>query len=91
MTGPGSQRLIRFGWPPDDIRAVARTIAQRAPDDGRRTCAECAHYRPGRCVQRRRARLLTDEIGRDWASLPQRCPAWQAVTVTNGADAGGRP
>lgn len=68
-------RLLRWGWPQDDAEATARRIAERDPDDDRRTCMECAHHRPGRCGNHRAAGLYSPEVGRDLAALPQRCPA----------------
>lgn len=74
-------RLLRWGWPRDEAEATAERIARRAPDDDRRTCAECAHHAPGRCKRHRLAGLLSGDVGRDLAALPQRCAGFaEAVT-----------
>jgi hypothetical protein len=67
-------RLVRWGWPADLAAATASRIARRHGDDDRRTCPECARYRPGRCLRHRAAGLLAPDVGHDLAALPQRCP-----------------
>ncbi len=67
-------RLVRWGWPADLAAVTAARIAARHADDDRRTCPECAHYRPGRCGRHRAAGLLYPDLGAELASLPQRCP-----------------
>jgi hypothetical protein len=72
-------RLLRWGWPRDEAETTAARIARRATDDDRRTCPECAHAAPGRCRNHKRADLRSREIGRDLATLPQRCPGFAEV------------
>lgn len=69
-------RLARWGWPPDEIEALAGRLARRDADDDRRLCAECRHYLPGRCGNHRLAGLQA-EVGRDLAATPQRCPGFR--------------
>lgn len=71
-------RLIRWGWQQDDAQAMAERLARRdLSDDDRASCTECAHYRPGRCGNHRRAGLFGPELGRDLAALLQRCPGFK--------------
>ena len=50
-------------------------------DDDRVTCAGgCGHYRPGRCLNYRKAGLAVPGVGRDLASLPQHCPGFTKGT-----------
>ncbi len=60
---------------------AARWPGPPAAADVRVTCHACAHYRPGRCGNHRRAGLHAPDIGRDLATLLQRCPGFQAATV----------
>lgn len=78
-------RLLRWGWPADLAAATAARIARRHADDDRRTCPECARYRPGRCLRHRAAGLLAPDVGPELAALPQRCPAFTAKAVAEGA------
>lgn len=70
------ERLLRWGWPSELAEATADRVARRAADDDRRTCYECQHYAPGRCRHHKSAGLRHPDVGRDLASLPQRCPGF---------------
>ncbi|MFO1250795.1 MAG: hypothetical protein U1E77_06545 [Inhella sp.] len=72
-------RLLRWGWPEEEARALAERIQARDAFDDRRTCLECSAYRPGRCANSRATGLASPIIGRQWASLPQRCPGFGAA------------
>jgi len=72
-------KLLRWGWPEPEAETTARRIAEREALDTRRTCPECAHYRPGRCGNARAAGLHSPDLGRELASLPQRCPAFKGL------------
>jgi TubC N-terminal docking domain len=71
-------RLLRWGWPAPAAESLAErlTLRDREGDD-RKSCAECAAYRPGRCGKHRNARLGTSDVGRDLATLLQRCPGFK--------------
>lgn len=73
-------RLVRWGWSMAEAEAMAErlTVRDRSGDD-RATCPECSHYRPGRCANHRRAGLWAAEVGRDLASLLQRCPGFESA------------
>ena len=60
----------------DDL-AERLTLRDRDADD-RVICAECSHYRPGRCGNHRSALLATAEVGGDLAVMLQRCPGFQS-------------
>ena len=67
-------RLLRWGWPESEAEALADRLARRDRDlDARVSCADCKHYRPGRCGNHRRAGLSTPDVGRDLAGMLQRC------------------
>lgn len=72
-------RLLRWGWPADVAEALADRLTCRdvAGDDDRVSCADCRHYRPGRCGNHRPAGLHSAELGRDLAGMLQRCPGFQ--------------
>jgi TubC N-terminal docking domain len=72
-------RLLRWGWPADEADAMAQRLARRdSACDDRVSCAgDCAHYRPGRCGNHKRAGLASAEVGRDLAGLLQRCPGFR--------------
>ena len=72
-------RLIRWGWSEADAEALSERLERRDADDDRRTCVECSHYRPGRCGNHRCADLHTADVGRDLATMPQRCPGFGKV------------
>lgn len=73
-------RLVGWGWPADEAEALADRLTCRdvVGDDDRMSCADCRHYRPGRCGNHRRAGLHSAELGRDLAGLLQRCPGFQS-------------
>lgn len=72
--------LLRWGWPAIEAEGLADRLARRDREnegggaDDRVSCTECTHYRPGRCRNHQRAGLSSPELGRDLASLLQRCP-----------------
>ena len=72
-------RLTRWGWTEPDAEALAERLVMRdrAADDDRVSCAECQHYRPGRCGNYRAAGLQSPEVGRELTGLLQRCPGHQ--------------
>ena len=72
-------RLLRWGWPVGKAEAMAERLARRdnASDDRVSCAGECAHYRPGRCGNHKTARLVSPELGCDFAGLLQRCPGFQ--------------
>lgn len=73
-------RLLRWGWPEPEAEALADRLVRRDRElDARVSCADCRHYRPGRCGNHRRAGLSTPDMGRDLAGLLQRCPGFQTV------------
>ncbi len=72
------ERLLRWGWPATDAEALVQRLARRDREsDGRVSCVECQHYRPGRCGSPRRAALQSLEVGRDLAGMLQHCPAFR--------------
>ena len=71
-------RLLRAGHGNVDAEDLAERLTLRDRDaDERRLCIECKHYRPGRCGNHRRAGLQAPDVGRDLATLLQRCPGFQ--------------
>lgn len=67
-------RLLRWGWTAPEAEALADRLARRDRErDDRVTCSDCQHYRPGRCDNHRQAALTAASIGKDWATLLQRC------------------
>jgi hypothetical protein len=73
-------RLIRWGWPKAEAQALAERLDRRDREvDGRVSCTDCAHYRPGRCGRHRLAGLHSSEMGRDLAGLLQLCPAFTEI------------
>jgi virulence-associated protein VagC len=69
-------RMLRWGWAESDVDALAGRLANRDHNDDRVSCIDCRHFRPGRCGNHRRAGLPVVEVGRDLASMPQRCPGF---------------
>lgn len=74
-------RLVSWGWPLHLAKEVADRLGNRdRTHDDRVNCTECRHYRAGRhdrssrCYNHRQAGLSFSEIGKDLASLLQRCP-----------------
>jgi hypothetical protein len=55
------------------------TRRDREGDDDRVSCTDCNHYRPGRCDNYRRAGLGTADVGRELATMLQRCPGFAEV------------
>ena len=71
-------RLLRWGWPePEAERLAERLVRRDRESDDRGACVECRHYRPGRCGNHRTAGLYSSEVGRDLATLLQRCPGFE--------------
>lgn len=67
-------RLMRWGWPEAEAEKLADRLVQRDRDhDERVSCTDCQHFRLGRCGNHRRAGLHAADVGRDLASLLQRC------------------
>jgi hypothetical protein len=68
-------RLMRWDWPENEAEQQADRLVQCDREhDERVSCTDCQHYRPGRCGNHRRAGLHAPDVGRDLASLLQRCP-----------------
>ena len=71
-------RLLRWGWAaPEAEKLAARLVKRDREADPRVSCTDCRHYRPGRCGNHRRAGLQAPDVGRDLATLLQRCPGFQ--------------
>ncbi len=71
-------RLLRWGWAEPDAEKLAERLVERDREhDDRVSCAECMHYRPGRCGNHRRAGLHSPDMGRDLLATLQRCPGFQ--------------
>jgi len=69
--------LRRRGIAGDDADDLAERLTLRDRErDTRVLCAECSHYRPGRCGNHKAAGLLSMEVGRDMAARLQRCPGF---------------
>lgn len=79
---PGKCRLVvglrRHGWNEQEAEALAERLTLRHTGDDRRTCIECKHCRPGLICAAYRAAGVGRELGRDLATLLQRCPAFLA-------------
>lgn len=75
-------RLLRWGWAKSEAEKLAERLAtrDRGADDRVMCAAECLHYRPGRCGSHKAAGLSTAEVGRDMASVLQRCQGFGALT-----------
>ena len=70
-------RLMSWGWPEAEAEKLADKLVQRDRDiDDRVSCTDCHYYRPGRCGNHRHAGLPAPDVGRDLASLLQRCPGF---------------
>jgi hypothetical protein len=71
-------RMLRWGWAEPDAEKLAERLVKRDREhDDRVSCAECLHYRPGRCGSHRRAGLHSPGVGRGLAATLQRCPGFQ--------------
>ena len=84
-------RLLRWGWPQGEAEGLAERLVRRDRErtDDRVNCADCGHYRPGRCGNHRRAGLGMPDVGRDLAALLQRCPGFNATIADKDAIARG--
>ena len=79
------ERLLRWGWTQQQAEAVAERLTLRDLDaDDRRLCVECRHCRPGLTCAAYRAAGVGRELGRDLATLLQRCPAFVPEGGGNG-------
>jgi hypothetical protein len=73
-----AQQFTRRGITAEAAETMAdRLVIRDREQDDRRTCLECTTYRPGRCGNHRRAGLQAPDVGRDLATLLQRCPGFQ--------------
>ena len=71
-------RLMRWGWAEPEAESLAERLVKRDREhDERVSCIDCGHYRAGRCGSRRHAGLHGSAIGRELASLLQRCPGFE--------------
>ena len=74
--------FMRRGINATDADDLAERLTLRDRDgDDRVICAECLHYRPGRCGNHRGAGLSAPDVGRDLAVMLQRCPAFKGNTT----------
>jgi hypothetical protein len=82
-------RLMRWGWPAAEAEALAERLvirdrsSERGDTDDRASCTDCRHYQPGRCHNHRHAGLHGQDVGRDLASLLQRCAGFEASSDIN--------
>lgn len=73
-----AQQFTRRGITAEAAETMAdRLVIRDREQDDRRTCLECTTYRPGRCGNHRRAGLQAPDVGRDLATLLQRCPGFR--------------
>ncbi len=71
-------RLMLWGWSEPDAEALAERLVLRDREaDQRVACADCTHYRPGKCSNHQRAGLLSAEVGRDLAGQLHRCAGFK--------------
>ena len=62
--------LMRRGFDATDADGLAERLHLRdVQGDDRACCAECRHYRPGRCGNPMAAGLLSPDVGRDLAVM----------------------
>lgn len=74
------KRLLSWGWTRKDAEQLSKRLAERDLDqDPRVNCADCQHYRPGRCGNHRRAGLNTADTSRDLTELLQHCAGFELV------------
>ena len=74
-------RLLRWGWSETDAEALSERLVRREHErDDRVSCADCEHYRPGRCANHQSACLQASEVGRELAAMLQRCPGFGLAT-----------
>jgi hypothetical protein len=65
-----------------DADDLAERLTLRDRDDDKRVmCAECRHYRHGRCGNHRGAGLHSAVVGAELAELRQRCPGFHPRTL----------
>ena len=70
-------RLVCCGWPLANAEALAARLVQRDREqDERVSCADCGHYRRGKCGNYVPAGLSSPEVGMAFAMLLQRCPGF---------------
>jgi len=70
--------FLRRGLNATDADDLAERLHLRdVMADDRVICAECTHYRPGRCGNHRQAGLQSADVGRELAVRLQRCPAFE--------------
>jgi hypothetical protein len=75
-------RLLRLGFDATDADDLSERLHLRDIDgDDQACCIECTHYRPGRCGDHQRAGLYGPELGRDVATMLQRCPGFSALDL----------
>ena len=73
-------RLMRWGWSEAEAeRLVDRLVRRDREGDDRVSCTDCRHYRAGRCGNHAPAGLNGPEVGRDLATMLQRCPGFQTT------------
>lgn len=73
-----AQQFTRRGITAEAAETMAdRLVIRDREQDDRHTCLECTTYRPGRRGNHRRAGLQAPDVGRDLATLLQRCPGFQ--------------
>lgn len=76
-------RLLRWGLSEAEAEKLADRLVRRDREqDERVNCTDCQHYRPGRCGNHRRAGLQGPDVGRDLATLLQRCPAFTVAAAS---------
>ncbi len=70
-------RLMRWGWAEVEAEVLAKRLVKRDREGNDRvSCAECRHFKPGRCGNYRDAGLQAPDVGRDLAGTLQRCPGF---------------
>ena len=73
-------RLLAHGLTNGHADDLAERLTLRDRDgDDRLICTDCRHYRAGRCGNHRPAGLNGPEVGRDLATMLQRCPGFQTT------------
>ena len=73
-------RLMRWGWSEAEAEKLAERLVRRDREgDDRVSCADCRHYRAGRCGNHISAGLWAPDVGRDLAGMLQRCPGFQTT------------
>jgi hypothetical protein len=74
-------RLMSWGWPEAEAEKLAARLVRRdrSNDDDRVSCADCRHFKAGRCSNARRAGLRSTEVPRALVELLQRCPGFTDV------------